>query len=345
VFVVFLYCILTRCCLSDFQLLHNEANTEAIDEEWLPIINECTSVCLRGDSHKDCSICYVLVIQLNHCATASCDVGGCEVCGRIVALVSLHYAECRHQLALSCRCREYLASSQTSKPVSTVFLDVGMMLVDGVRRYLQSVIPTLAAHNADEDDDDNSDVNDDDIHGDEDYDSDSSNSSIMMPSFSSSDPSFQPPSNKPSDSTLPEGGAFGFAPELPGLSGRGINSATAAPVPSFDIVGQPAKPVPRSPRVPKVIQIADPRVCISSEVPAGTVGHGAVLHSVPVTGTFRPRGRMHYGTKSQLRKFASLWQNYTERAKSDALHVPSNPPTEGLILDDCRGVSFIFRRT
>ena len=322
----------------DFQLLHNEVNTESIADEWRPIIKECTSVCLRADLHKDCNICSVLDIQLKHCA--SCHVDICSVCSRIVALISMHYTECRQLQQQGCRCAEYLPASWN--PDLDLYRENGMVPRDRVRAYLQSVCPAsdhvdgedkYENNSGSEDDDDDSSDEDD-----KDYDSDSSEDSIMMPSFSLD--LLQKPANRDDDIpglNEPEDNAHWIAHSL---SGRGVNSAGAVPVERVSHTAQRTKPSAQLVGGAVAAAGTDPRICMSFQASASSRGlHDGVIHSVPVTGRLRPRGRVHYGTKMELRRFASLWQVRTERARRDGICNLGDLPVQGIILRDFRHVS------
>jgi len=295
---------------------------EAIDDNWRLLLKDCTAVCLLQACHENCSICDALMLQLKHCATASCDVNTCSVCHRVVILISMHYAECR-RFQQHCCCNLYLTASPNL--VSAFLPDVMMVSICAVRTFLLSVFQTLsnqdaaAAAAADDDDDDGDD---------KDFDSDSSDDSIMMPSF-------QLPSNKTPRSAVPHGGAISITDDLPGFSGRGINSATTGSVANDT---QPTRRMSQRLETAMAAEMSDPRLCISSECRAGAVGlHNEAIHSVPV----RPRGKMRYGSKSVLRKFASLWQNYADRARQDGLCRLHELPVGGVILDEFRDVSVI----
>jgi len=308
----------------DFQLMQNEVHIESIARYWYSLIKDHISICLGGESHENCKICDMLVLQLKHCSTACCDISSCSMCHRVVAFISLHYAKCR-QLQQQCCCSRYLAAYPN--PSSTSSPHIEMVSVDRVRSYLLSVFPVLSDH---EDDD----VDDGD---DGDFDSDSSDDSIMMPSFPSDTPSFQPTADETPGSAVPEGGTHGTARDLPRLSGRGINSNTSFLPPGFASNVQWTTPVLRS---VGAAGVSDPRVCISAVAPPSNVGFpGGAIHSVPVTSRFRPGGKVRYGTKSQLRQFASLCQVYTDRARQDGMQTFGELPLGGIILDDFRDVS------
>jgi len=336
----------------DCQLLQNEADVEAIADEWHSILQDCTSVCLSGDSHDCCEICEALVLQLKHCATAACDVNSCGACGRVAALISLHHVRCSQTQQRCCHGR-YLSSSSTS--ASHPFTE--QMSVDRVRSYLLSVFfPTPSDHGDGDDDGDDYEADEDE----KDFDSDHSDDSIMMPSFSSDIPSSQPPTDESLGSVVPQGGAY----DLPVLFGRGIDSATTMPSPVRPDDIHHTEPAAKS---VGATEMSDPQLFISSEVPASTAGFpggamgfpsgpirsvpvrvipsgtagfpGEPIHSVPVTSSQRPRGRIRYGTKSQLRQYASLWQNYADRARQDGTQTLHDLPVGGVILEDFRCVS------
>ena len=326
-----------RDVVCTFQLLQNEVEVTAIADDWQSIVMDCTSICLAGDSHKNCTICDALVIQLKHCAAASCDVNSCVVCQRVVAVISLHYADCR-QRPQQCCCGRYLTASPDFAATFT-------LCVDQVRSYLLSLFPALPDRVDDDDGDDDDkddgdgDGNEDDLGNEEDkdYNSDSSDDSIMMPSFSSDISSFQPPASETPGSAVPEGGACGIMRDLPGLFGRGINSATTVTPPRFGNDPHRTLPVLESVGAARVAEMSDPRLCISSEASPGTVDMGSA--SMPVISGSRPRGRMQYGTKSRLQKLASSWQSYADLAKRDGMQRLHELPAEGVILDDFRNVS------
>ena len=327
--------------LCDFQLVQNEVNTEAIADEWRPIIKECTSVCLGGDLHKDCNICYILAIQTKHCA--SCHVDICAVCSRVVALISMHYAECRQLRQQSCRCVEYLPASRN--PALDSFSGVGMVSRDRVRAYLQSLFPTSDHANVEDNNSDNDDDDDDgsDDENDKDPDSDSSEDSIMMPSFSSNIPSVLMPSNKASGApgfNEPEGNAHRIAHNLPPLSGRGIDSATGLTHATSGLTHttQLMKPLSQAVGGAAGAAISDPCNCMSFQAQASSASlHGGVIHSVPVTGGLRRRSRICYGTKIELCQFAK--KVHSERARREALCHLDDLHGDGVILKDFEHVS------
>ena len=345
---------------------------EAISDDWHPLINDCMSRCLRGDSHENCKICEALVIQLKHCATASCDSSVCGACGRVVLLISQHYAECGRQLKQPehCYCSRYLATCPN--PATTCSSGVEMVSVDGVRQYLLSVFPSLLDHNAaaaaadDDDDDDDvacdcgdgddkdfnsSDDDDDDDDDDEDNEVDEQEEEAGdhgvgddkdIDSDSSDDslmmPSFSSESSSFQLPAVPESGAFGIANLA--LCGRGVNSPTTTALPAVGDVTQLVKPVVKRLEAVVVSEAADPRLCVSFEAPAGTGGsHTGVLHSVPVTGASRPLGKVCYGTKSRLQQFANLLHNYADRARENRMQSSRELPGGGVVLYDFRKVS------
>ena len=242
---------------------------ESLAGDELSVIKDCISTCVRGDSHMNCRVCDVLVLQLKHCAVARCDTNSCSLCGRVVTLVSLHHAECHHSRQ-RCSCGRYLAvsSNQTSASLECF----KMMSVERVRSFLSSIFPALSDcvyvgderdedDGKDDDDDDDDDVDDDDDDdGNEDTDSDSSEDSIMMPSFSDI-----PPVHLPADKAP---GSTGIAPDSPALFGRGISSPVALAAPGF------AKDLQRSKSVLEAAGVAapDPRLCVSVAAPTSTAG-------------------------------------------------------------------------
>lgn len=331
--------------LCDFQLLQNEVDMNAIDEDWYPVLNECTSVCLCGDPHKDCNICGVLGIQLRHCA--SCDIDICVICSRICAVISMHYAKCRQLQQQGCRFVEYLPASPN--PALDTSGVVGMVPLDRVRVYLLSVFP-VSGHNDGENKLDGSFDNDSDDHDDDEeeegdkgsYDSDSSEDSIMMPSFTFGVPSSQKANKSPSFPAR-EGIADQTGRDLPSLSGRGINSAANVPVANVH-AAQQTKPLAQALGGAVAAETSDPRVCMSFHASAGTAGlRGGAIYSVPVTGGLRPRGKIHYGTKTELCQFANLWQVHADDARRDGTWRPGELPVEGVILRDFRKVSCLYK--
>lgn len=327
------------CLFSDFQLLQNEVDTVTIADEWHPILTDCASACLQGNSHVGCEICDILVIQLKHCP--SCGIDHCNVCSRVAALISLHHASCRQLQQRSCRCVEFL--SAPSRPT----LDTSLPL-ERVRVYLQSVFPVsdhavaedeLSNGVADKANDDNS-VD----SGDKDYDSDSSDDSIMMPSFSDILSSGLPTNraNRAPGFGVPQGTADQIACNLPALSGRGIDSSDVISPRGFYDAEQPASL--QAPVGVAAGEMSDPRVCISSAAPASAAGiHGRAIHSVPVTGGSQLRGRVHYGSKMELRQFASLWQVHADDARHNGTQRSNELPVQGIILRDFRNVSCFYR--
>jgi len=291
------------------QLLQNEVDVESFDDNWRSVLTDCTSTCLRGNSHKECLICDAVMIQLTHCGTSWCGVS-CGVCRRVVALVSMHYAECS-RTQQPCHNRDYLKDSCTS------FQTVGTAALDRVRRYLQSVFLPCSDHNDDKDD----------------YDSDSSDDSIMMPSFSSDVSVSQAPHHGSPRSEALEDDV------LPTLRGRGVDSATAVLPEAITSTKLPTKPSVKSPGGALAAELSGPRVCISTQaLNSAAVLRSGHIRSVPATSSLRPRGTMHYGTKTQLQQFASLWQNYADEAKLDGMPRSRELPVAGVILDDFRNV-------
>jgi len=324
-----------------FQLLQNEVDTEEIADDWQLLMKDCTSRCIRRNSHKNCGICDAVISQMKHCATASCDTNSCALCYRVVVLISQHYAECSRQLQQRepCYCQRYLDSS--SNPSSTSSADFGMVSADRVRSYLLSVFPSVSdnavAAAADDDDDEAYDQGDGD---DKDFDSDSSDDSIMMPSFSSDISASQTSANETPGSSVPEGGAFGISDGLSGLCGRGVSSACSVASPVTADAMRSKKPVLKCRGVYMASEMSDPRLFVSVDAPPHTAGlPSEAIHSVPVTGASRPRGKMCYGTKSQLWQYARLWQNYADRARESG--TLRDLPPGGVILHDFRNVSHL----
>jgi len=348
--------------LCDFQLLQNEVGTECRSEDWQSILSDCTSRCLSGCPHKNpqnctCRICDALMIQLQHCATANCDSNGCSVCGRIVMLISLHFDECYRQQERQCSCSRYLATSSSTNSMNASSYE--MLPVDRVRSYLCSVFQSVSCHDDDDDDDkgdeaeflpvsgnssaaadDNDDVDDDDHKGsNKDFDSDSSDDSLMMPSFSSSEISspFQLPSIKTSSLALPGGhGSRIAARDLPVLSGRGVDT-------SDGLAGFAAASLAARPKT-KHLEAAvasNSRICVSLDAPTtgAAVSRTEAITSVPVAAVSRPRGNIRCGTKTELRKFAVRWQNFADRTRENGTQSIQELPLEGLILNDFRHVS------
>ena len=236
-----------------------------------------------------------------------------------------------------------------------------MLPIDRVRPYLRSVFQSASGQDDDDDDDDDEKeedeekflsvsehcsgtaaaaADDDDDHKgfNRDFDSDSSDDSLMMPSFSSSEFSspFQPPSFETPGLALPEGRGFGIAAtrDLPGLSGRGVDTSDG--LPGFASATQPRRPG----TIFLEAVASDPRLCVSFDAPtAAAVCQTEAVASVPAAMVSRPRGRMRYGTKSELCKFARWWQNFAERARRNGTQSSRELPLGGVILDDFRHVS------
>jgi len=213
---------------------------------------------------------------------------------------------------------------------------------DRVRAYLLSVFPVsdraTGEDNRDNNFDDEDDGNEEYDDGD-DFDSDSSDDSIMMPSLSRDVPSVQVPATTANDApdSAPQ-----IPHDMPTLFGRGVNSATAVPVEGLSDATQLTKPSAQAAGGAAAAEMSDPRVFMSFQAPTSTAAlRGGVIHSVPATGRARPPGRVHYGSKIQLRRFASLWQVRTERARRDGMS--DELFMEGVILTDFRNVSCSHR--